>query len=746
MSVKIVRVAVDQTAFHFDKPFDYYIPDSLSGDDVCPGARVLVPFGRGNTLRNGIVTEVFDGQADEKLKPVSNILSKDCFLNDEMLKLGSWIKEQYFCTLYDALKIMLPPAYNPAKEVRDQTVRCAELNEDFDDPLVKITPKQQRVIDLLSEVGAADVREICELLGITEGVIKTLAKNGVVRLFEREVYRIPETLVEPNNKPIELNAEQTSALEKLDSLLQDDQPHAALLYGVTGSGKTQVYLKLIQQTLLIDKSAIIMVPEISLTPQAVSIFKSRFGDKVAVFHSRLSAGERKDEFKRVRRGEAKIALGTRSSIFAPFDNIGLIVMDEEQEHTYKSESNPRFHARDIARFRAAYHNALFLMASATPSVVTFSKAQNGIYDLVRLDKRYGTAQLPDVVTADIKGDLASGNKTVIGSTLYEMLYQNLKANKQSVLLLNRRGYNTFISCRSCGHVMSCEHCSISMVYHKSSGRIHCHYCGSSLPMVDKCPECGGSVIRMTGTGTQKAEDELHSLFPDAKILRMDADTTITKHSHSEKLAAFARGEYDILIGTQMVAKGLDFPNVTLVGILDADQTIYSTDYRSYEKAFSLLTQVIGRAGRSKDPGTAVIQTLNPDNEVLELAANQDYDRFYETEIAMRKLMQYPPYCDICIAAFMATDENRCRESAYRTLENIKDYVADEYEDVKLKILGPAPAKLFRISDSYRYRMIIKCKNNKRFRQMITKLITDFKNDKKNKDVNFFVDINPESII
>ncbi|MBQ4155637.1 MAG: primosomal protein N', partial [Clostridia bacterium] len=524
-----------------------------------------------------------------------------------------------------------------------------------------------------------------------------------------------------------------------------DGGKTGLLFGVTGSGKTQVFLRAIDECLNNGKNAIVMVPEIALTPQTMSIFSRRYGKKIAIFHSAMSLGARTDEWKRVSKGEAKIAIGTRSAVFAPMKNIGLIIMDEEQEHTYKSESSPRFHARDVARFRSKYHNCLFLMASATPSVETYSLAKSGFFSLYTLKNRYGSVTLPTVKTANMKEQYKKGNFGIFSDTLIDDLSKTIENKKQAIILLNRRGYQVVVSCTNCGEVRQCPNCSISMTYHTANNRMMCHYCGYSEEYTDKCKVCGESNVRLSGFGTQKAQEELSAIFPNMRILRMDADTTMTRNSHEEKLNAFKSGEYDVMIGTQMVAKGLDFPNVTLVGVLNADQLLYGNDFRGYEKTFSLLTQVIGRSGRSQE-GTAVVQTIAPDNEIITLSASQDYEQFYETEILQRKILKYPPYCDLCVIGFSGASRENTVEIANLFFDKFKERVENEYKDLKVIILGPSPCNIPKINNKYRYRLIIKCKNNKKFRDLILKLLVDVQANAKYKYVTLFADINPENII
>lgn len=637
------------------------------------------------------------------------------------------------------------------RRVGDATLQMVSLSPlgEKEEVANTFTKKQKSVWELLTQVGKASLKEVCYYTGVTSAVVNTMAKKGFVFVREEEAFRVPhENTPKREGEAIRLNQGQQQAFDTLCALLEQPKPAAALLYGVTGSGKTSVYLKLIDRALeqTPEKGIIVMVPEISLTPQAVSIFKGRYGSRVAVFHSRLSMGQRLDEFKRVKKGLATIVVGTRSAVFAPLEQIGLIVMDEEQEHTYKSESSPRYHARDVARFRAAYHNALLVLASATPSVESYAKAKAGIYTLCPLTTRFGGGELPTVTLVDMKDQLSAGNATAFSTPLVELLEQTLEQNRQAILLLNRRGYHTYISCTDCGKVLECEACSISMTYHRDNNRMMCHYCGASAPLHTKCPSCGGEMMKMTGLGTQKAQEQLEAILPHARILRMDADTTLSRYSHEEKLEAFGAGEYDILLGTQMVAKGLDFPKVSLVGVLSADYMLHSNDYRAFERGFSLLTQVIGRAGRAGGEGRAVIQTAQPDHELIELSQSQDYESFFEQEIGIRKMMQYPPYCDICMVGFTGMGEEKTRFGAYTMLDIIKNTVKKEYPGLPLKILGPSPAQILRMGGKFRYRMLIKCKNNKEFRAMMASCLQQYGTAKGLGGTTAFVDMNPEGIL
>lgn len=812
-SAYFALVAVEGLVYHFDAPYSYRIPFELE-PSALPGCRVMVPFGNGNRKKQGLILSVkplFEADNSMKLKSIASVIDEKPLFTEEMLQLVTWLKENTFCTLFEAAKAMLPAGiglnyvvsfmanklseseelslkndesrvyaylkekckfipsdkiYNdlgiaPDTKLLEKMVRCNILitnvdtkrktgdltvknvrlaisEEEAENVLKTLTVKQKSVLSLLIDIGGASVKEVCYFTGVTQAVISSLHKKGLVELFDSEIYRKPRYEVsDKKSQSPKLTPVQTEAYNKLLSQYKSNKGAAYLLYGVTGSGKTQVFLKLIEDVVNDGKGVIVMVPEIALTPQTLGIFYSHFGDRVAVFHSALSAGERIDEWKRVKNGDAKIAIGTRSAVFAPFDNLGLIVMDEEQEHTYKSEMSPRYHARDIARFRCAHSNALLVLASATPSVETYTNAMSGRYGFVKLHERYGKAVLPEVVTVDV-----SQSKGAISNELYNALEECLNDNKQAILLMNRRGFNTFASCGACKTVLTCPNCSISLTYHNANKRLMCHYCGHSQSYTDVCPECGERSVSYAGFGTQRIEEELENIFPNAKVLRMDADTTMARYSYQDKLTAFSNGEYDILLGTQMVAKGLDFPRVTLVGIISIDHQLYNDDFRSSEKAFDLLTQVIGRSGRGDFAGKAYIQTVLPDNDIIELSAAQDYESFYEMESIIRKTMVYPPYCDICSITFSGEQNNKSYQCSKLFFDMLKNAVTTDYGDVKINVLGPIQPRVSKISNKYRYVITVKCKNNKRFRQMMSDTMTAYMKNTSTNGVTLTVDINP----
>lgn len=740
MIYTVATVAVDNTFFSLDTDYSYAVPEEYV-EKIEIGSLVKVPFGRANSVRDGIVISINSTDNTENLKSIKSLGEK--VLSDEMISLALWLKERCFCTTYDCLKQMLPRGFG---KIADKSMRMVRLVNDNESLLSGVTKKQRLVCELLFDVGAAEINEVCQFCGVGIGVVKNLEKNNIVEIYRKEVYRNPYACVEKigEKREIQLSKQQTDAFNTYNNMLKGDGGNA-LLFGVTGSGKTQVYLKLIDSALDDGRDVIVMVPEIALTPQALAIFHKRYGNKIAVFHSGLSIGERNDEYKRADRGEVKIVIGTRSAVFAPLHNLGLIIMDEEQEHTYKSDRTPRYNARDVARFRAKYNKALFLMTSATPSIESFSNALKGNYTLCELNERYGDAQLPQVITVDMKQELKLGNRSPISSKLKELLTETLNNNKQAILLINRRGYNTFIACNECGHVITCPNCSISLTYHSFNNRLQCHYCGYSKVLDNICPECGSDAVRYSGYGTQRIEDELNAIFPNARVLRMDADTTTSKFSHEKLLNSFADREYDILIGTQMVAKGLDFDNVTLVGVVNADNSLYDENYTASEKTFDLITQVVGRAGRRGITGKAVIQTINPFNDTLEYAASQDYKGFFDREIQMRKLMIYPPYCDIFSVSFVSENEAKAALCAKAFFDKLVELNKNEYKAIKLVVLGPTPAKISKINNCYRYRLALKCKNSSLIRSMITKILKCISSNKDYKSVSVSVDLNPNDI-
>ncbi len=632
------------------------------------------------------------------------------------------------------------------RRIGDETAQMVRICAPPDGKPPKLTPKQQKVLQLLESAGTATPRELCYFAGVTKNVLKNLEAKGMVAFYEKEVYRTPYRADGAScTQPVALTGGQQRAYEGIRALLGGGGA-AALLFGVTGSGKTAVFLRLIGDVVAAGKTAIVMVPEIALTPQAIERFMSCFGERVAVIHSGLSMGERLDEFKRIQNGKASIVIGTRSAVFAPLSNIGLIILDEEQESSYKSESAPRYHARDVAKFRCKTHGAVLLLASATPSVETYYAAERGVYKLFTLIERYGGAKLPQVTIVDMKDELESGNRGAYSRRLVRELAENLEHGEQSIVLINRRGFHTNVSCAECGEVAKCPHCSIALTYHRANDSLMCHYCGYLQDPFRKCPHCGSDYIKYAGLGTQRAEDELRALFPNARILRMDADTTMAKFAHDRAFQAFASGEYDILVGTQMVAKGLDFPNVTLVGVLGTDQSLYASDFRAYERTFSLLTQVIGRCGRGDKAGRAVLQTKTPENRVLQLAAEQDYPGFYSEELETRRILLYPPFCDVCVVSFAGAEEAQTLQAARVFYDALKEAALQRYTDLPLRVLGPVPNQVYRVMGKFRYKIIIKSRDVRRFRALLVETAGKAAAHPAARGVNIGVDIGGDTSI
>ena len=819
----IAKIALAAAAYAIDRPYDYLVPAELEGRAV-PGVRVLVPFGRGNKRTEGIVLAL-SGELPEgkRLKEVFAVLDDAPVLDKQSLKLCLWMRERYFCTVYDAARAMLPaglwfsirdsyhiasgvdreasyaaagrshraaqildliwacggsaelgqihaalgtadpaPALKLLTEqgvltletsaqrgVGDKREKVASLAVPAEEAMAHVTPRRRSaplryaVVELLSTVGSASVKEICYFTGASGPTIKSLVKSGLVTLEEREVFRGGHEVADgPAAPPPVLNGEQEAAFQTLDGLCRSTEPAVALLYGVTGSGKTQVYLRLIRAALDRGQTAMVLVPEIALTPQLLRIFTAHFGSDVAVLHSSLRAGERYDEWKRLRSGKARVALGTRSAVFAPLENLGLIILDEEQEGSYKSENTPRYHAREIAKYRCAKAGGLLVLGSATPSVETMYLARTGVYRLVTLTKRYNERALPAVYISDMKEELRSGNGTSIGSLLRRELEANLERGEQSILFLNRRGASRMVSCGECGEVPVCPRCSVHLTYHSANHRLMCHYCGHSEPLPEACPVCGGT-LNFIGAGTQKVQSELEELFPGVEILRMDADTVSAADGHQKLLDRFQRKKVPILVGTQMVAKGLDFENVTLVGVVAADLALYVDSFRASERTFSLLTQVVGRAGRGEKTGRAVIQTYTPDNDVIRCAAVQDYDRFYAQEIDLRRLMDYPPFRDVFVLTASGTDESAVLRKCQKLRRSLESWATawSDY-DTRPRLLGPAPAAVAKVNNRYRYRLTLLCQNTREVRQLIAGLLQAAADDREIRGVSVFADVNP----
>ena len=811
----MVKVAVSAAPYSIDKPYSYLVPESLAAAAV-PGVRVMVPFGRGNKESEGLILARVQEPKLPGSKAIRQILDSEPVLDKAGIDLALWMRGRYFCTVFEAVKTILPAglwyglreiwslAMEPEtarsaavgipgawqvldllekqggkadirvlrdalgdgvekllkamkkaeiltcetdakRKIADKSHRMVELAVNTEDAYALTEPKRRsaparyEVVNFLATAGRTPAAEVSYYTGASARTLKTMEKAGLIAFSEEEELRVPSLDdVEPGPE-IVLNEEQQRAFEEILGRVQAAKPSVTLLHGVTGSGKTQVYLRLVQETLALGKTAMVLVPEIVLTPQMMRKFSSYFGSRVAMLHSSLKMTERYDQWKRIRRGEVDVVLGTRSALFAPLKNLGLIIMDEEQEGSYQSENVPRYDAREVAKYLCVREKAALVFGSATPTVETAWAAEQGSYQKALLRRRYNENALPEVLIADLRQEILNGNPGLISTPLRQELEKNLAAGEQSILFLNRRGSSRMLLCGECGYVPQCPRCSTAMTYHSANGRLMCHYCGHSEPAADTCPECGGW-MKHVGAGTQKVEEELRELFPEAGILRMDADTTAG--GHEEILQTFERERVPILLGTQMVAKGLDFENVTLVGVLSADISLYVDNYRAAERTFSLLTQVVGRAGRGGKTGRAVIQTYTPGNDVIRCAARQDYDAFYESEIRMRRLRRYPPFADLFTVTVSGTEESRVLRAAVSVRETLRQLCRrPELAAGEPEVLGPAPAPVVKVNNRFRYRCTLVGKNDKATREMLAWLQKDFAKDSANRGMNLFVDHN-----
>ncbi len=810
----IAKIAVSAASFAIDKPYSYWVPDGM---ELQPGVRVSIPFGRGNRRCEGVVLSLEEG-SPAGLKAVEKQLDEKPLLDMTMLKLASFMRERYFCTLYDAVRAMLPGGYrfesrdsfrltedrsweerpprnedalkllrllsdlggqgsedvllqavpdeeafqsaidyllkkkwvsthrDFKKRMSDKSEQVATLAASMEEAMEYAShrPKsalmQKNVLETVCTLGSVSVKELCYYTGAKSSTVKRLAELGYLALEERPVLRVRELKPAQVDTDLTLNEEQTAAFEGLRLQMEQPQPGVALLYGVTGSGKTAVYLKLIRQCLDTGKTAIFLVPEIGLTPQLLGIVAAHFGDRVAVLHSSLPATERRDQWKRIKEGKANVVVGTRSAVFAPCQNLGLVIMDEEQEHSYQSENSPRYTAREVAMWRGVKEKALVLLGSATPSVETMFHAKNGDYRLYRLKNRYNGKPLPQVQIVDMKEDLKSGNDASISYALQDAIRETADKKKQTILFLNRRGNSRALVCVDCREAPECPRCNARLTYHSANERLMCHYCGFSRRLPERC-SCGGPYKRV-GVGTQKAQQELNALLPDLEVARMDADTVSAVNTHEKILEDFQKKGTPVLIGTQMVAKGLNLPEVTLVGVLDGDLSLYSGSYRAAETTFNMLTQVVGRAGRGEDAGVAMIQTLVPEHNVLNLAAKQDYDGFYELEIGLRKMQQYPPFGDLVTVTFTGQDDGQVFRGGVKFRDSLNECLGSpQYMEEYCTVLGPAPCPVPKINYNYRFRLTLRCRMSKQLRQLLAHMLRQFAADGQNRGVSAFVDVN-----
>ena len=744
----VAKIAVSAAPYWIDKPYEYAVPDDLLGR-VQPGIRVAVPFSAGNRRSEGIVLALSNKAEYEKLKDISEVLDTEPVLTQQQIQLALFMRERFFCTVYDAVRAILPAGLwfdrDGRRRVSDKTVETIRLTVparealDIAEAMRKHAPAQARILRELAPYGEMPLRELLLFTGCERKTVKKLISTGLAESIKREVFRIPEFSAGDRLKIPVLNDEQQSAFEGLDMLASSGKAAVSLLEGVTGSGKTSVYIRLIDSVLKRGKSAILLVPEIALTPQMLYTFSSYFGDDIAVLHSSLSPGERYDEWKRLKTGRAHVAIGTRSAVFAPVDNLGILIIDEEQEDTYRSENNPRYDARDVAKYRCFKNSCLLVLGSATPDLVSRYCAESGRYSRFVLRRRYNEMKLPEVKIIDLKNELRRGNEGSISVPLRTELLENLERGEQSILFLNRRGAHKLVTCGECGFVYKCPHCSVSLTYHSVNRRLICHYCGYTRRVDEACPDCGG-ILKYIGAGTQLVEEELHSLFPGTEILRMDADVLSGSMTHEQVFERFRAENIPIMIGTQMVTKGLNFENVTLVGVLSADQSLYSGDFRAAERTFSLITQVIGRSGRGQKAGRAVIQTFTPSSEVIRQAARQDYDAFYQSEIILRKLQDSPPFSDL-LSVTASGAEERAVVDACRFVKNRLCFLLGQKE--KTEFLGPTPLTVVRVNNRFRYRIIIKCRSDSAIRNAVSGVITECSTDKRFRGISFYADNDPE---
>lgn len=752
MTLDIAQVAVDNATIHFDKLYSYRIPDSLTGC-VWPGSMVLVPFGRGDKPRMAVVLKVEQVDAEtapKRLKTLHDAAPEQARLTPDLLELVRFLKERTFCTWFEAVKAVIPyGAQYRAAVVDGKPVMQSRLSRSTERVYTlvgelpqkpKPGPRQLAAVQALQS-GPLTAHQLDEV-GISKPTLDTLCEKGVLAVAQQDKALDLFGDIPFDPQPITLAEEQQRAYDALLPDLEDGNPHAALLHGVTGSGKTVVFLKLIERTLELGRTALVLVPEISLTPQMIRRLKSTFGSRLAVQHSALNNTERLLQWRMIQQGNADIVVGTRSAIFSPLQNIGLIIIDEEQEHTYQSESAPRYDAHDVAKKRAAMENSLLVFASATPLTESYYAAESGKYKLLTLTKRYGGRPLPHVDFIDMRAEMAAGNAREVSTRMVRELQENLENGEQSILLLNRRGYHTVGMCATCGHVLKCPNCSVPLVYHKPQQALMCHHCGHTVrPLPQICPECGGK-INYSGFGTQRVEEELAELLPHARILRMDQDSTGQKNAHETMLAQFGRQEYDILLGTQMVAKGLDFEKVTLVGVLGIDSLLFGQGFRAYENVFSLVTQVIGRGGRAALPGRALIQTTVPEHPVLQLAAEQDYESFYREEIAFRKFGLYPPFCSFCIVGFVGAQEGAVALAAHRFGTLLAERAA-AHPTMPLRLLGPAPMGITMLNGKYRYKLTLKCRNDAAFRALLRDTLEAYAKEKLSQKASVILDFNSD---
>lgn len=738
----IAEIVINRSAKRLNRTFDYSVPKELE-KLVSIGSTVLVPFGKSSNLEEGYVVGIKNSSGYE----VKDIVEIKHNLSIKQMQLAKWMSKRYFCNLSDCIKQMLTPGTknkNIEKNVQDKKINVVYLKKEVDDEIEKLkSEKQKKILQFLKTNEGCTIPEIEMFTGCSRAIVKTLEKNGYVKILEKKVERNPILNKNINKtEKLKLTDEQQNAYDEISKCINQQQYERFLLYGVTGSGKTEVYLQLIEKTLKHNKTAIVLVPEISLTPQMINRFISRFNqEEIAVLHSKLSVGERYDEWNKIKEGKAKIIIGARSAVFAPTENIGIIIIDEEHDSSYKSEAVPKYDTKEIAKKIAQENKCPLVLGSATPDLVTYYKAQKGRIKLLELTQRANNSKLPKVEVIDLKMELASGNRSMLSNALQQAIEENLKEKRQTILFLNRRGYSTFIMCRECGYTVKCKNCDISMTYHRTENKLKCHYCGHEEKVVTICPECHSTKIRYFGTGTQKLEAEINKMFPQASTIRMDVDTVTKKNSHEEILDNFKNKNIDILIGTQMIVKGHHFPNVTLVGVIAADSSLNIDDYRANERTFQLLTQVAGRAGRERLDGKVIIQTYNPENFSILCAQKQNYEMFYNTEIALRKQLKYPPFCDIILIGFNSLSEKEIIELSNR----VYNYLKNNLDRQAFIIFKPMPSPIDKIQNRFRWRIIIKGNITEEVNTLINKCLQNVY-ETNYKDTRVTVDVNPNNMI
>lgn len=746
----IAEVIINSNVKTLNKTFDYQVPTNLVGT-VQIGSRVLVPFGNAKKLEEGFVVG-WKESSKYQLKEIVDV-QEEFGLTKENIELAIWISNRYFCNISDAMKMMLPPGTtskiieNRVHEKNLNFVYLKQSEDELENAIVtkKIkSEKQIRAIRFLQENEGVLVSDLEIFADVSRAIITTLEKNGYIEIIEKQVERNPFLhKVIQRNTELCFTQEQQQAYENIETIMDKGEFKTFLIHGITGSGKTEIYLQLIKKAVQAGKSAIMLVPEISLTPQMVDRFIARFGqDKIAVLHSKLSVGERFDQWQRIKKKEANIVIGARSAIFAPIENLGLIIIDEEHDASYKSEMPPRYQAKEVATYLARQHKIPLVLGSATPDIKTYYEATTNQIELLTLTKRANQSCLPEVEIVDLRQELANGNRTMFSDNLSQAIEENLKNKRQTILFLNRRGFSTFVMCRDCGHTLTCKNCNITLTYHRKENKLKCHYCGYEQDNVTVCPECGSKKIKYFGTGTQKLEEEIQKTFPNATTIRMDVDTVTKKNSHEEILNRFKNENIDILIGTQMVVKGHHFPNVTLVGVIAADGSLNIDDYRANERTFQILTQVAGRAGRENLPGKVIIQTYNPDNFSIECAQQQDYNMFYDTEIKLRKQLNYPPFCDIIMIGISAQDNTLVQQVANRMYVSLKQQIQ---KIDQIQLYQPMPAPIDRIKNKYRWRMILKGKVTTDIIHRIQEVLEEQYKLNSTK-VRIVVDINPTNMM